>query len=108
MTQSLTPNAKELIERFENATAQVGIIGLGYVGLPLAMLMVKAGYRTLGFDVDWEKVDRLNRGESYIHHFPAGRIQEAGQSGEHGIEQNLEPGEKPRIGLHVPVARQRP
>ncbi|HPO09243.1 MAG TPA: nucleotide sugar dehydrogenase, partial [bacterium] len=81
MTQSLTPNAKELIERFENATAQVGIIGLGYVGLPLAMLMVKAGYRTLGFDVDWEKVDRLNRGESYIHHFPAGRIQEARKDG---------------------------
>ncbi|HOE12115.1 MAG TPA: nucleotide sugar dehydrogenase [bacterium] len=81
MTQSVTPNAKELIERFENGTAGVGVIGMGYVGLPLAMLMVKAGYRTLGFDVDWEKVDRLNRGESYIHHFPAERIQEARKDG---------------------------
>ncbi|HVX16348.1 MAG TPA: nucleotide sugar dehydrogenase [Pirellulales bacterium] len=49
-------------------TARVGVIGLGYVGLPLVRAFLSAGYRTLGFDVDQTKVDRLLAGESYINH----------------------------------------
>jgi UDP-N-acetyl-D-glucosamine dehydrogenase len=49
-------------------TARVGVIGLGYVGLPLVRAFLTAGYRTLGFDVDQAKVDRLLAGESYISH----------------------------------------
>ena len=49
-------------------TACVGVIGLGYVGLPLVRAFLTAGYRTLGFDVDQAKVDRLLAGESYISH----------------------------------------
>jgi UDP-N-acetyl-D-glucosamine dehydrogenase len=49
-------------------TARVGVIGLGYVGLPLVRAFIKAGFRTLGFDVDQSKVQRLLRGQSYIQH----------------------------------------
>ncbi|MBI2824345.1 MAG: nucleotide sugar dehydrogenase [Planctomycetia bacterium] len=57
-------------------TARVGVVGLGYVGLPLIRAFVAAGYRTLGFDVDRQKVDRLKAGESYIKHIPAAWIRE--------------------------------
>ncbi len=49
-------------------TAKVGVVGLGYVGLPLIRAFVDAGYRTLGFDVDRTKIERLKGGESYIGH----------------------------------------
>ena len=54
----------------------VGIIGLGYVGLPLARAFSTAGYPVLGFDVDPAKVERLNRGESYIGHISSATVQE--------------------------------
>ena len=58
-------------------TARVGVVGLGYVGLPLIRAFVAAGFRTLGFDVDQRKVDRLQAGESYIKHIPASWIANA-------------------------------
>lgn len=51
--------------------AKVGVIGLGYVGLPLIRAFIAAGFRTLGFDVDETKVDRLLKGQSYIAHIPS-------------------------------------
>lgn len=51
--------------------AKIGVIGLGYVGLPLIRAFVSAGFRTMGFDIDRAKVDRLMKGESYIAHIPA-------------------------------------
>ena len=57
-----------LAESIANKSARIGIIGLGYVGLPLIRAFIAAGYRTLGYDVDQSKVDRLKRGESYIGH----------------------------------------
>ncbi len=53
-----------------NKTARVGVIGLGYVGLPLVHAFIQAGFRTMGFDVDDTKVQRLLKGQSYIKHFP--------------------------------------
>ncbi|HEX7448340.1 MAG TPA: NAD(P)-binding domain-containing protein, partial [Pirellulales bacterium] len=60
--------AAELATAIDRKTARVGVIGLGYVGLPLIRAFVAAGYRTLGFDIDQAKVDRLSAGESYISH----------------------------------------
>ena len=53
-------------EKLQNKTAKLGVIGLGYVGLPLAVEKAKAGYKTLGFDIQQEKVDLVNKGENYI------------------------------------------
>ena len=62
-------------ERLESSIqkkqATIGVIGLGYVGLPLIHAFVKAGFRCLGFDVDQQKVDLLNKGQSYIGHIPS-------------------------------------
>src|SRR4051812_16697376 len=63
-------------QRIQTRTARVGIIGLGYVGLPLARAFALSGYPVLGFDVDAVKVQRLERGESYIGHIPPASIQE--------------------------------
>jgi UDP-N-acetyl-D-glucosamine dehydrogenase len=61
----------QLKDRIHNKTALIGIIGLGYVGLPLIRAFVKAGFKTLGFDVDPKKVEKLKAGESYIAHIPS-------------------------------------
>ncbi len=57
-------------------TADVGVIGLGYVGLPLAVEFARAGFRTTGIDVDRRKVDAIARGESYIQDVPAAQVAE--------------------------------
>ena len=62
--------ASACVERFQSRTARIGVIGLGYVGLPLIHAMSKANFRTVGFDIDPVKVAMLNRGESYIQHLP--------------------------------------
>ena len=66
--------SSSLEERIRDRSAVVGIIGLGYVGLPLMMAFVKAGFRTIGFDVDQIKVDMLQAGQSYIRHIDASTI----------------------------------
>lgn len=70
-------NVREKIERKQ---ALVGIIGLGYVGLPLVLRFCEVGFRVLGFDTDDRKVEKLNRGESYIRHIPAPRLAELRRS----------------------------
>ncbi len=59
-----------LIQKIKARTACVGIVGLGYVGLPLVLEFGKAGFPVIGLDVDPVKVERLAKGESYIHHIP--------------------------------------
>ncbi|KHO33689.1 nucleotide sugar dehydrogenase [Clostridium tetani] len=56
----------ELIKKLENKTAKLGVVGLGYVGLPLAVEKAKAGYEVIGFDVQDEKVKMVNEGHNYI------------------------------------------
>lgn len=65
---------KQLIEKFKARDAHVAIIGLGYVGLPLAAVFAEAGYRVTGIDLDKRKVDAINRGESYIEDVPSAKI----------------------------------
>lgn len=71
----------QLIRKFADRTAVIGIVGLGYVGLPLMLRYTDAGFRVLGFDIDTFKTGRLNAGESYIEHIPSGKIAAARQKG---------------------------
>ncbi|MCX7885285.1 MAG: nucleotide sugar dehydrogenase [Caloramator sp.] len=57
---------ERLIEKINNKTAVIGVVGLGYVGLPLAVEKAKAGYKVIGFDVQSKKVDMVNAGHNYI------------------------------------------
>jgi UDP-N-acetyl-D-glucosamine dehydrogenase len=65
---------KTLIRKFESRQAVVGIVGLGYVGLPLMLTFVERGFRTVGLDIDTGKTRAIMSGESYIRHIPASRI----------------------------------
>lgn len=70
-----TNNKLELAERIETRHAHIGIVGMGYVGLPLALLFSEQRFRVTGFDLDNKKVTMLNRGESYIVRIPPTEIQ---------------------------------
>jgi UDP-N-acetyl-D-glucosamine dehydrogenase len=65
-TATLSTIAAQLTEKIANKTARVGIIGLGYVGLPLAVEFAKAGFSVTGIDVIESKVERINAGDSYV------------------------------------------
>jgi len=65
---------KNLISKFNNKSAKIGVIGLGYVGLPLALCYSEAGFEVIGFDIDKIKVKKLNHGESYIENISCSRI----------------------------------
>lgn len=67
---------QKLIESIKKKQAKVGIIGLGYVGLPLGLLFAQGRFRTTGFDIDPRKVESLEKGESYIKHIPTETIRE--------------------------------
>src|SRR5690349_19083199 len=66
-----------LFERLEKKTAEVGIVGMGYVGLPLALSFARAGFKVTGFDVDAEKIEKLQQRQTYIRHIPSSAISEA-------------------------------
>ena len=66
-----------IIEKFADKTAVIGVMGLGYVGLPLLLGYVGRGFRVLGLDVDARKVEALHDGRSYIEHIPGSSIQSA-------------------------------
>ena len=70
-----------LLNKFKDRSATIGIFGLGYVGLPLALRYAEAGFKVIGFDTDAEKVARLMAGRSYIERIGAKRIAEARAAG---------------------------
>jgi UDP-N-acetyl-D-glucosamine dehydrogenase len=70
-----------LLDSIQARTATVGVIGLGYVGLPLVLLFQESGFRVIGFDVDEKKPAALARGESYIRHIGPERVAAAFHSG---------------------------
>jgi UDP-N-acetyl-D-glucosamine dehydrogenase len=72
---------KDWLGRVQKRTARVGVIGLGYVGLPLTLLFSEERFRVTGFDIDAAKVTRLNAGESYIHRIEPEHIRAAQQAG---------------------------
>ncbi len=71
----------DLLSRIQSRAARIGIIGQGYVGLPLALLFHEAGFEVTGFDVDPRKVKALGKGESFIKHIGAERVAAAVKSG---------------------------
>lgn len=73
---SVSHSFVELQQKIEQKSARVGVIGLGYVGLPLISAFTNAGFRCLGFDVDHSKVTSLNNGESYIQHISGSQVQD--------------------------------
>ena len=79
---SLYPNVNhqsELLEKLRSREALIGIVGLGYVGLPLCLTYAEVGYRVLGLDIDEAKVDAINQGMSYINHIDGERVVQAMQ-----------------------------
>ncbi len=70
-----------LIEKLNNKSAIIGIVGLGYVGLPLMLRYTEVGYKVLGLDIDPSKVEMLNQGKSYIEHIPSSVISCAVEKG---------------------------
>ncbi len=67
---------KELIAKIKSKKASVGIVGLGYVGLPLAAEFVRAGFNVVGFDIDGEKIKMLDAAKSYIKHISSEKLKE--------------------------------
>ena len=65
---------RDLIAKAEQRTAAFGVVGIGYVGLPLAVELASAGYRVVGFDVNADLVARVNRGDSHIQDVPSSRL----------------------------------
>ena len=73
--------ALKRLERLKTRTAKIGVIGLGYVGLPLSLLLSDAGFQVTGFDIDEKKVTDLEAGRSYIFRIPQEEIQAARKQG---------------------------
>ena len=70
-----------LISKIESRQAVVGVVGLGYVGLPLLLCFIEKGFHAIGLDIDASKTEALLAGDSYIRHIPAARIQAAATTG---------------------------
>jgi UDP-N-acetyl-D-glucosamine dehydrogenase len=94
---------EQLTERLNKRTAVIGIIGLGYVGLPLTLRYSEAGFRVLGIDIDGAKVERLNRGESYINHIKSDDIVRARERGFEATSDFTRAGEPDALIICVPT-----
>ena len=81
MTVVAVDGLHKIIQRIESREARIGIVGMGYVGLPLALLFSEERFAITGFDIDAHKVDTLNRGGSYIVRIPGTDIQLAQKNG---------------------------
>jgi UDP-N-acetyl-D-glucosamine dehydrogenase len=79
---SLPPAGKALIDRFARRETKVGVVGLGYVGLPLAVVLAEGGYIVVGIDHDSKKLDRIRKGESYIEDVPSEQIAKLVEGGQ--------------------------
>ncbi len=74
-------SARELGRLIQERKAVIGVIGMGYVGLPLAISLSGAGFSVLGFDVDNQKMDALNQGKSYLKHIPGSALKDSVEAG---------------------------
>ena len=72
---------QRLLEKLNDRTGVIGIVGLGYVGLPLVLRYAEVGYKVVGFDIDQSKIDHIEGGTSYIEHIPAASIARAVEQG---------------------------
>jgi UDP-N-acetyl-D-glucosamine dehydrogenase len=81
MADAVASEVAQFIQKIENRSARIGIIGMGYVGLPLALLFSEERFAITGFDIDGKKVSALNAGDSYIVRIPGTEIQAAQKHG---------------------------
>src|SRR6516165_3041009 len=81
VTEKSVSTFQALKDKIESKTARVGIVGLGYVGLPLAVEFAKAGFHVTGIDVSADKTRRINRGDSYVGDIPSATIGPLADSG---------------------------
>ena len=96
--------AAELIEKIKSKTAKIGVIGLGYVGLPLAVEKAKAGYSVTGFDIQQKKVEMVNSGINYIGDVLDGDLKDVVESGKLRASSNYdEIGELDAVAICVPT-----
>ena len=110
MPDQPSPAATALLDRIAGGSALIGIVGLGYVGLPLALAAARAGLPVLGFDVDAARVAQFNAGTSFISHIPTEALHAAARAGR--FEATADPG---RLGepdailicVPTPLTRQR-
>ena len=72
---------EKLLSKLHKRESTIGLIGLGYVGIPLARRFLEVGFKTIGFDVDTKKIDLLKKGESYIRHIPDSAFSQMLESG---------------------------
>src|SRR5712672_847099 len=79
-----------LLDKIEARQAVVGICGLGYVGLPLALTFGEKGFPVIGFDIDARKIAALEKGESYIRHIDGARIQKQNAREDKGFSATLD------------------
>src|SRR5436309_1966505 len=93
----------QLLARVKSKSARVGVIGLGYVGLPLARAFTAAGYRVLGFDVDPHKVARLTAGRSYIKQIPDDAVRGMRERGFEATDRFDRLGEADAVLICVPT-----
>lgn len=101
---------RDLISRIENLDARIGIIGLGYIGLPLATTFAERGFGVLGFDIDPGKVEKLNRGESYIQQVSADvlrRLSDEGRFRATAAAEQLAEVDAILVCVPTPLTRQR-
>jgi UDP-N-acetyl-D-glucosamine dehydrogenase len=96
--------ARELIRKADDRSALMGVVGLGYVGLPLVMEFVRAGYRVLGFDVNARVVEGLAAGRSHVQDVPGAAVAEAIEAGRFTATTDLtRMGEPDLISICVPT-----
>jgi len=69
------------VERIKERKAVIGVVGMGYVGLPLALTYADEGFRVIGYDIDTKKAEAISAGETYIKHIPSARIKKAVDAG---------------------------
>lgn len=94
---------RELLKKLNEKTAIIGIVGLGYVGLPLVIRYSEVGYKVIGFDIDKSKIDLISKGKSYIEHIPGQAIENCISLGFEATSDFTRAGEVDALILCVPT-----
>ena len=87
---SLSPRGQALIERFTQRDTTIGVVGLGYVGLPLAVVLAEAGYPVVGIDHDSDKLEHIRKGISYVEDVPSEQLKALVESGSLSVSDNYD------------------
>lgn len=106
--ENLSKVGQDLIEKLEVGEASVGVVGLGYVGLPLALVLAESGYQVIGIEASRRKAELLQAGESYVEDIPDGRVAAAIETGRFAIDTDyaaLRPADAVSICVPTPLRK---